>query len=460
MDTFKNNHFQEGPVEKTLLKLTMQMFFGLVSLFAFNLVDLYFVGKLGTEQLAALSYSFPVIIFVANIMLGIGVGASAVVSRAFGEKSREKLVEITTNMVCFSVLFSGVLTIAGNFTMKPLFGLLGAGPEMISLITEYMSVWYCGMVFFVLPMVGNNIIRAMGDVKITSMIMFSGVIVNAALDPLLIFGMGPFPALGLKGAAVATVLSRMGACVVSLWVLTHRKKLVSFTRGVLKRFFVSLKTVLYLGMVNAGARIIIPVAVSIVTRLLSGYGSDAVAALGIGTRVEAMAMTVVFSMASVIGPFIGQNCGAGIGERVKRAVNYSDKFSFLWGAGVFFFFLFFSDFIAGIFNSSPEIVDLAGMYLRIVSLGYGLHGILVISEAALIVMHRPWVSFFMAIIEIFILYIPLVFLGNKVWGIRGIYAGISVSYIIAGLFARRTLASLLDGSGPWKGENGFCEIRG
>jgi len=445
-------------VGATLFRLTGQMFLGLVSLFAFNLVDLYFVGKLGTMELAALSYSFPVIILLANVALGIGAGASAVVSRAFGEKDKEKVTVLTTNTILFALGLGVVLMVLGNLTIEPLFTLLGAGPEMLPLIKKYMTIWYSGMIFFVVPMVGNNITRALGDVKITSAIMFSAVLVNLILDPLLIFGIGPFPRLGLEGAAIATVVSRMGASIVSLWVLAKREKLIKISKTVLKQFFSSLKKVLSLGLANAGSRMMVPIAIGVVTRLLSSYGTGAVAAFGIGTRIEAMAMTLIFSMASVIGPFIGQNCGAGQKERVKAAANYSDRFSLLWGAGVFFFFLIFAKPIAGLFNQDPEIISIASQYLKIATIGCGLQGVLVITASAFIVLHKPLVSFLVIFLEVFILYIPFSFLGNIFFATNGIFAGIALSFIISGLISRKILISLLEGTGYWKGKPDFCSV--
>ena len=443
----------------TLLRLTGQMFLGLVSLFAFNLVDLYFIGKLGTLELAALSYSFPVIILLANVALGLGAGASAVVSRAFGEKDKEKVSVLTTNTIIFAFGLGLVLMVLGLVTIDPLFKLLGAGPEMIPLIKKYMTIWYSGMIFFVVPMVGNNITRALGDVKITSAIMFSAVLVNLILDPLLIFGIGPFPRLELEGAAIATVVSRLGASIVSLWVLAKREKLIKISKTVLKQFFISLKKVMSLGFANAGTRMMVPVAIGVVTRILSGYGAGAVAAFGIGTRIEAMAMTVVFSMAGVIGPFIGQNCGAGLRERVKTAANYSDRFALFWGAGVFFFFLFLAEPLAGLFNQDRTIIVLAGQYLKISSIGCGFQGVLVITASAFIVLHKPLVSFLVVFLEVFILYIPFAFLGNLFFGPKGIFFGIAVSYTISGLLSRRILASLLEGSGFWKGKPDFCTVK-
>jgi putative MATE family efflux protein len=213
----------EGHIGKTLIKLTIPMIFGILGMVAFNLVDTFFIGQLGTNELAAISFTFPVVFVIGSLAMGLGMGASAVISRAIGEGDPTRVQRFTTDSLILSVLVVVVFIVIGLLTIDQVFALLGATPQVMPLIKQYMLIWYPSMIFVVIPMVGNNAIRATGDTKTPSVIMLVAVAVNIILDPLLIFGIGPFPALALAGAALATAprpspgrsrwWSRCGCCI-------------------------------------------------------------------------------------------------------------------------------------------------------------------------------------------------------------------------------------------------------
>ena len=161
----------EGAVKGILVRLTIPMTYGILSIHTFHLVDKYFIGKLGVSELAAMGFVTPVVGMIFGITMGIGVGASAVISRTIGQGDHGRVQRLTTDTLLLAVLTVALSSGAGLLTIKPVFGLLGATPEIISLIRQYMTIWYPGMIFIVVPIVGNQIIRATGDTKTPSMIM-------------------------------------------------------------------------------------------------------------------------------------------------------------------------------------------------------------------------------------------------------------------------------------------------
>ena len=167
----KNARLIEGPVQKTLIRLTLPMVLGTLGMVIFNLSDTFFVGQLGTNQLAALSFTFPVVLIVSSLAMGLGIGASAVISRAIGEGNHYKVKRLTTDSLTLSLIFVGFFALFGLLTINPLFRLLGASGEVLVYISQYMTIWYLGVVFVVIPMVGNNAIRASGDTKTPGLIM-------------------------------------------------------------------------------------------------------------------------------------------------------------------------------------------------------------------------------------------------------------------------------------------------
>ncbi len=429
----------EGPIGKTLTKMTIAMTLGMVGMVAFNLVDTFFVGKLGTDQLAALSFTFPVVLVVSSIALGLGFGASAVISRAIGEGDHHKVQRLTTDSLLLSFMIVLGFVIIGQFTIEPLFKALGATPTIIPYIKTYMRIWYLGMPFVVVPMVGNNAIRATGDAKTPSIIMLIAVSVNTILDPLFIFGIGPFPELGIKGAAIATIISRFITFCVALWVLTKREKMISYKIPNISEIISSWKQVLFIGVPIAGARIIIPITIGIITRMVSAYGVTAVAGFGVASRIEFFSLAVIHSLASVFGPFIGQNLGAKKYDRVKTAINMSHRFTIFWEIGIWILLILFRNSIAGLFNKDPMVISTIALYLTIVPLSYALQGVFILSTTALNVMHKPLHAASLTIFQMFILYIPLAILGSHLFGLTGIFAAVALSYVVSGIISRFVL---------------------
>lgn len=196
----------EGVVYKQIIGMTIPMTVGLFSVIAFNLVDTFFVGQLSTSHLAAMSFTFPVVMVLSSLALGLGIGGASVISRAIGEGKRREVQRLTTDLLVLSILVVLFFVVIGLLTIDPLFRLLGAKDELLPLIKDYMYIWYVGMPFLVIPMVGNSAIRATGDATFPAMIMVISAIVNCVFDPLLIFGLAGFPRMELQGAAIATVI--------------------------------------------------------------------------------------------------------------------------------------------------------------------------------------------------------------------------------------------------------------
>jgi putative MATE family efflux protein len=425
----------EGTVGRTLFRLTVPMIFGMVGMVIFNMTDTYFIGRLGTSELAALSFTFPVILVIHSLALGLGIGASAVISKAIGEGNHDKVKRLTTDSLVLSILFVGFFVLAGSLTIYPLFRLLGAPDNILPLINKYMQIWYFGVIFVIVPMVGNNAIRASGDMKTPAIVMMIAAGINMILDPLLIFGIGPFPRLEIAGAAIATVIGRGITLVITLIILIHREKMITFQIPPFKKIYHSWKEILYVGIPTAGTRIIIPLGIGIITRFVSAFGAPAVAAFGVSSRIEFFTMAVIMALSSVISPFVGQNWGAGKLERVDTGVRLSQLFSIGWGIFVFLLLAVFARSIAGIFNSDPAVISSAALYMRIVPGGYGMYGVTVIVASTLNVLRKPLQAAGLSVLQMFVLTIPMAYYGSTLFGLPGIFGSLAVSYAVTGILS-------------------------
>lgn len=425
----------QSPTTPTLIRLTVPMMFGMLSIVALNLIDAFFVGKMGAMQLAALSFTFPVALIMGSIGVGIGTGASAAISRAIGAQDEVETRRLTTDSMLLSFILALLIIGGGIWSMDPLFRLLGAGEEVLPYIREYMYIWYIGVLFVMLPFAGNTAIRAKGDTQTPALIMVCMVVVNMVLDPILIFGWGPIPALGMSGAALATVIARTISLILGMYVLHVRYHLLSFALPTLTRVFQSWKRILLVGFPAAATNLVIPFSTALITQLVAGYGPEAVAALGVAARIDVFAVITVISLANVLAPFVGQNIGARMWNRVREGIHKSQAFALLWGAAMFGLLFFTGKYIAPLFSHSPKVITATLLYLCIAPAGYAARGLYMINNTSLNVLNKPLQASLVTLIQMFGVYLPLAYLGSYLFGLGGVFGSMAVSYYVGAAFS-------------------------
>jgi putative MATE family efflux protein len=428
-------HLTDGPIGATLIRLAGPMLVGILAMMAFNVIDTYFVGQLGTVALAAMTMTFPVVMVIGTFTLGLGVGAMAVISKGIGAGDQSGIRRCTTDALSLSVVCVVVMCAIGLATMEPLFRLLGATEAMLPLIEQYMIIWYPGMLVYVVPMIGNNIIRATGDTTTPSVVMVAGVLLNTVLDPLLIFGWGPVPAYGIAGAAIATVLARAFTLAVALWVLARRERLLTTPWPGLTELLASWKKILTIGLPVAVSNAVIPIAMGVITRIVAQFGEATVAGFGVATRIEGLALALVFAVSTGISPFVGQNFGAGRFDRIRAGLTFANRFCLLWGGLLFIAFLLFGEWMATAFDPDPEVIRSASGYLWIVAISLGLRSVHTITWTALNVLSRPYDALVLELLLAFVLWIPFSLVGAYYGQITGVYIGLSLANILAGIAA-------------------------
>ena len=233
----------EGPVGAALRKMAVPMAFGMIFMIAVNLIDTFWVAKLGTRYVAAMTFTFPVIGLIINLALGVMIGTSTAVARIIGSGDREGAQTLTRHALVLSILMVVAFSVMGVLTQDWIFRLLGAEGEILELTKTYMTIWYLGVVFLMVPLVMNGVLRARGDARTPMVVMMLAAIVNAILDPVFIFGWGPVPAMGFEGAAIATLLSRIVGMIYVFSVILRRKDLLRWTpafdgfQASVRRFF-------------------------------------------------------------------------------------------------------------------------------------------------------------------------------------------------------------------------------
>lgn len=423
----------EGNVSKVLFRMTLPMIFGVLGIVAFNLADTYFVGKLGTTEIAALTFTFPVVLIINSINLGLGVGTSSIISRAVGQGNMERVKRLSTDSLILSVLIAIIFFLLGELTIEPVFKALGADLESMVFIKKYMRIWYAGSPFIVIPMVGNSIIRALGDTKTPSYVMMFSAGVNIILDPIMIFGFGFIPAMGVTGAALATLIARGITMVFSLYVLILREKVIELKRVDYKKIISSWQELLKIGIPNAIAKMIIPLGAGIVTGMIAKYGNEVVAGYGVATRVEFLALAVVSAVSSVIPVFVGQNYGAGNYDRIQEAVRKSNIFSILFGIITWVILWSSKGMIGALFTQNTEVISIVSKYLSIVPLGYTFQGVNQIIIGGFNGTMQPIKASGVNLLQMFLVYIPSAYILSSMYGFAGILIALVFSQIIVGV---------------------------
>ena len=262
--------------------------------------------------------------------------------------------------------------------------------------------------------------------------MVIAAVVNAVLDPLLIFGYGPIPALGIKGAAIATVISYFSILLAGLWVLGKRERMLTTVWLGVSGILSSWKTLLYIGIPATLTQLLFPISNAIMTRIAANLGDSTVAAFGVGTKIEALAMIGSISLSVVLIPFIGQNFGARKFGRIEDASLFSLRFALVWGFTAWVILALFSGLIAWTFTDVPEIRGFYKQFFWIVPFGFAFHGLSQLVSASCNAPHRPFHSTTINIMRLFLLLIPLVYLGSQIWSTIGFFVGIALGNLATG----------------------------
>ncbi len=417
-----------GPL---LLRMSLSMLIGFVAGAAYNVADTYFVGRLGTVQLAAMGYTFPIVMTVFGLVMGIGVGTTSVLARLIGRADETGTRLLTLHALLLGLLVTGIFVVIGWVTFPRILAVLGANAQTLPLALSYLRIWLAGMVFLVIPLIGNNAIRATGDTFTPSMIMLADMVLNIILDPIFIFGLGPIPAMGIRGAALATVMARAAALVASLIVLRRAKHLLSFEHLGWRTIFVSWGRILYVGIPAGTANLFMPLAGGILTRIISTYGVTHVAAFSAGIRIEHCIVIPVMALGASLIPFIGQNWGAQYYDRVRAGLRIAFGTCLVWGSFCTLILAVFSRHLAPLFSRDVVVIATLILYLRVVPIALAFRGISYSVCSSFNAMGHSLHSTAATGLRFFAFQIPCALLGSHLGGFLGLLIGVVVGESLA-----------------------------
>ncbi len=421
------------PVGTTLYRTAVPTTIGAIAVIAYYLANTFFVSLLGTNQLAAIGFTFPATILFTYFGVGLGIGTSALVGRAIGSKNPEQASEITFASMTMGLLLGLVLMIPALLSIDFVFPRLGARPEHMALIRSYMSIWYVGMPLQLMQFSGTAVIRATGNARLHGKLMTISAIINAIFDPLLIFGLGPIQGMGIGGAALATVIAWLFTIVVICYQLSVKEKLLGFKLPGFNHLLESWRRLLVITAPAALANMITPMATGVLTATLAVYGAEAVAAYGVASRLESFIMIVVLGMSMSVPPFISQNFGAHHYDRVRQGLRLALKFVLIWQFALYVVVALLAPWIAAVFTQEQSVKDIITMVLRIMPASYAFQGMVILSASSFNALHAPRNGLITSLLRFFVFYVPLALLGNSLGGIKGLFIGAAIGNLLAGV---------------------------
>lgn len=429
-----NSHdLLNSPVWRALLGLAGPMVFGIVAVLSISVADTFYVSRLGTEPLAALSFTFPVTLTVASFSLGLGAGASSVVSRAVGAGNRDDARRLATDALVLALILVTLISALGFLSARPLFALLGAEGEILDMIVRYMQIWYVSVPFLVVPMVVNAVIRAVGDSFWPSLTMVLAALINIAITPFLIYGWLGLPALDVAGAAWGTLIARVLTMFIPLYILIWREHLMTLARPPLEALMSSWRRVLRVALPASLGSMVNPVGISVVTAIVATFGASTVAAFGVATRLESFFSVPMLALSAAIGPIAGQNWGAADKQRVIRALKLSYAVCAAWAAVLAILFAFTAEFFAGLLASEAAVAEEAATYLRIVPLSLFGYGIVIVAAGAFNALGKSVTGLGYYLLRSAVLYVPLAYAASLFAGSTAVYFGIAAANTLAGI---------------------------
>ena len=368
-----HHDFTVGPIGRAVLLLAVPMVLEVVLESVFAVADIFWVSRLGPDAVASVGLTESLLTVIVALAMGLGIGATAVVARRIGEKDPEGAARAAVQALALALVVSVVLGTAGALLAPRLLSLMGASPGVIETGRGYATIMLGGEAAIIVLFVANAIFRGAGDAAIAMRVLWLANIINIVLGPLLIFGPGPFPALGVTGAAVATTTGRSIGAIYAVTRLFRQASRIPVGRRHLRVDVVVMRQILSLSG-SATLQNLIGMASWIgLVRILAGYGSEALAGYTIAVRLIIFALLPSWGLSNAAATMVGQSLGARKPERAERAVWQAGAYNarFLVAVGILFFVA--APLILRAFTSDPVVSDYAVHCLRIVALGYPLY---------------------------------------------------------------------------------------
>ena len=423
-------------LRKAIFLLAVPMILELVMESTFAVVDIYFVGKLGSSAVATVGLTETYLYLLYSVAIGLSMAVTAIVARRIGEKSKEEASKSAIQAIILSILIAIPFAIAGIFYSQDLLGLMGGDSWSINNGYHYTQWMLGGNVVIILLFIINAIFRGAGDAAIAMRVLWIANGFNLILDPLLIFGWGPIPAFDIEGAAMATTIGRGIGVATQLWLLAKGGKHIQAKLSQLRFDSAIILNIIKTSLGGIGQMVVAMTSWIFLMRILADVGSVAVAGATITVRVMMFTMMPAWGMSNAAATLVGQNLGAENPDRAEASVWKIGVYNMIFLIGVSFIYFFYNESIVAIFTDDQQVIRIGAEWLRILSYSYFIYGWWMVSVQAFNGAGDTKTPTWINVIFFWIIQIPLAYLLalELNWEQSGVFWAVFISETSVGIF--------------------------
>ncbi|MFM7349881.1 MAG: MATE family efflux transporter [Erythrobacter sp.] len=424
-----------GSIPGHLVSQTIPAIIGVAAIMSVGIIDAYFVGKLGSAPLAAISFVFPVTVACTSLGVGVMVGINSLVARALGEGDFAKAAQRANFGILFACGAGLVMGLALWLAADAIFGLMNAPEHLMPLIHAYMAPYALAFPLSLAIMGFNGVLRGQGEAKRTSTVSITFAAANWVLNPILITGALGFEGFGIAGSAYATGIGWLMGVVVAIWLLkgTSLPLDIAMLKGA--NLLDPAKAIVKVGLPAAFSNAINPLGLSVLTSQVALVSETAVAGFGAAGRLQSFVIVPLLALSGAIGAIVGQNWGAGRYDRAREAVLYAGGFCIAWGLIVAVAVMEAGQDFARLFTDNPDVIAEFDLYLRIAAWGYAGFGLLIVGNGIMNAVDRAGFALTQSVARVFAVMLPVAILLRPTMGSAAIYTAELASNLFGALTA-------------------------
>jgi putative MATE family efflux protein len=434
----KKSKYTEGKILSSLVSLAIPIIMANILQTAYQLIDTFWLGRLGAKAVAAVSIGFPILFLILSVGAGLTLAGTVMVAKHKGANNQKLVNYSSSQTVAVIFLLSILLSVIGYFAADPLMRLIGAGPEVLTDAISYFQVSSFGFVFLFMFYVFQSLMRGIGNVMLPMYIVLATVLLNLILDPLFIFGWGPLPGYGVAGAAIASVITQGISAFIGIAILFKGKMGIRISFSDMRFDFPWVTRMFKLGIPSSMEQSSRAASLTVMVMLVASFGSEVVAAYGIGARILSLVIVPAMGFAMATTTLVGQNVGAGKIKRAGKIGDLSSKIAFfgLTGIGILLFFL--AEPITRFFVPGDEqVIQDGALFIKIMAPSFGLLGVQQVLNGVFNGAGFTTASLLISVFSLWVVRFPLAFIlsYNTTLEAAGIWWAFPISNLIAAIIA-------------------------
>ena len=431
----KNERLYDQAVGRLMVSLSFPAMAGMVIYSLFSLIDTFFVAKLGSSALAALTLCIPIEVLLVSVGSATGVGLTSLISRTLGEKDFRLADNIAWHGIVICVLYGFIFTYIGLKNMDTLLQIFGCNEEIFTLSHQYLQIILSGCMFIFIPVSAGSIVQGEGNTVLPTLTALAGICMNVCLDPIFIFGFGPVPAMGLQGAAIATILAQIGATVIIVSFMIKRPLLLTWSlRNLTPRLSV-LSGIYQVGVPTLVMEVLFVVIMVVLNKTLAGFNFTAVAALGIFLRIRSLFYMPVSGLSQGVMPIAGFAYGARNNDRVKEVIVKASVLSFGLLLLGWFLMQYHPDWILSYFSIDPTLCSVGVNCLKLATIFLPFMGPIIILYTVLQAAGKGLTAMWLSVIRTLVFFLPAILILPRYFGLNGVWLAFSVSEGLSAVLA-------------------------